>query len=172
MFRVARQALKLWLDDVVESCSDTVGMLFEAELASACCPAEAGPSSLSGLEDDWHSRGWQGEHPGAGRSGGGAHRRERAFGQDNSKARLRRGEPARCAPAPASADRALSLDELAGLSQLDWQASAPKRAEAPGPKQPVWSLDELAEEWYDTSRAVKDRELSKAEACLAGAASR
>lgn len=47
------QALKQWLDDVVEECSDSVGALFEAELVRTCAAvaevAEPGPNS--GLED-------------------------------------------------------------------------------------------------------------------------
>ena len=161
----AWQALKLWLDDVVESCSDTVGLLFEAELARACSPDEAGSSSLSGLEDDWHLRSGQGEYMGS------TQRRSGAARQSGRRVGSRGGGPALRAPAPSLfAGRGDALDGLEGVSELDWQAAAPRQEDKSG--RSVWTLDELAEEWYDTSRTVRDRELSDAEACLAGAACR
>ncbi len=51
--RCVPQALKQWLDDVVEECSDSVGALFEAELVRTCAAvAEAAePDPNSGLEE-------------------------------------------------------------------------------------------------------------------------
>ena len=160
------QALKLWLDDVVESCEDTVGVLFEVELARACSLEEAGPSSSSGVEDDWHLHSRQGEYTGS------TQRRSRAARQSGSRAGPRGGGPAQRAPAPLFAGRGDALGDLEGGAELDWQAAVPWREDRPGLTRSVWSLDELAEEWYDTSRTVRDIEPSEAEACLAGAACR
>ena len=149
----------------MESCPDTVGMLFEAELARACSPEEAGPSSSSGVEDNWHLRGGQGEYIGS------MQRRSGAARQSGNRAGPR-GGPAQRAPAPLFAGRGDALGDLDGVAELDWQAAAPRREDAPGLTRSVWSLDELAEEWYDTSRTAKDRAPSEAEACLAGVAFR
>lgn len=144
-----------------------MGMLFEAELARACFPEGAGPSSLSGTEDDWHLRSRQGEYMGS------AQRRSGAARQSGSRVGSREGGPAQRAPAPALyAGRGDALGDLGGVAELDWQAAAPRREDTPGLTRSVWSLDESAEEWYDTSRTVQDREPSEAEACLAGATCR
>lgn len=157
---------------MVESCSDTVGVLFEAELARACSPEEAGLSCLSGLEDEWHLCSGQGEAHEAGRSVGSVQNRFGAARQSGSKVGPREGGAAQCAPAPLFDSREDPLGGVGGVAELVWEAAAPRREEAPGLTHSVWSLDELAEEWYDMSRIVKDREPSEVEACLAGAASR
>ena len=150
----------------MESCSDTVGVLFEAELARACPPEEAGLFSSSGLEDDWHLHSGQGEDTGS------TQRRSGAARQSGSRVGPRGGGPAQRAPAPLFAGRGDGLGGLDGVSELDWEAAAPRREDTPGLTRSLWSLDELAEVWYDTSRTARDREPSEAEACLAGAACR
>lgn len=150
------QELKLWLDDVVENCSDTVGLLLEEELLRATPEAAAwGPNRSEGLQEDLpgaQRRTYAAERPQSGvprsdretlQSGG------RGTLQSGGRGRAAEAEERRVAPAFAHVAEARGQRLRAERRQLGFEEWA-------GGMEGALVGEQTVEEWYDGVESARE----------------